>query len=124
MSLFPNVNDRDRGKGKHTHTHSLLSHSRQALPVGGAGGDLLRKNSKHWEHSASPTPIPTLFYPIYPATPPLLPSPSLFISYSFPLLFSFFHVSPLSSPPLWIERASWLYLYPVGLIWRRASAVD
>lgn len=39
--------------------HTLLCHDRQTIPATtGAGGDLLWRNSKH---SASPTPIPTLF---------------------------------------------------------------
>lgn len=47
---------------KKTQTHRLLSPSRQALPVNRAGGDLLRRNSKHWEHSTS---IPTLLYTLW-----------------------------------------------------------
>lgn len=106
--------DRHGSERKHRHTPSPLP------SVNRAGGDLLRRNSKH---STSPTPIPTLFYlqrcisvllllsslTLFSFTTCLFPLLLLFTTsyYSFstslyllflPFLFSFFHISPLSSP--------------------------
>lgn len=113
--------------------HGGNSASRRALLVGRAGGDTLGKNSKHWQHSTRPT------------SPILVPTPSMLT-----LAWSFF-TSPILSTSLWHSRIHlslchtsidihskpgssnhsshtyrgppWLYLYPAGLIWRRALAV-